>query len=225
VHVEELLANPGVREIIGLHYRRGVEAAIEGYPQARADEDTVTGALGQALLGRGAFQLSDGRVVTWNTSYTRFGSGGRSDGAEPRYGADGIFEIQLTDDDGITTRKSLLFQAKKEAYTYGDARLRRQARQIASVPGGAIVIDYRPGRFVALDAGAIAGGRDGGLVERDLADVLAEQFVVCTRGSSAYFFDPDAETLSVFTVSGRLIVRRLPITHRIRTTVRTFPLG
>ncbi len=222
MHVEELLAIPQAREVLGGHYRRGVAAAVEGYQHSRADEDSVTGALGQALLGRGAFQVPDGRVVTWNTSYTRFGSS--KDGAEPRYGADGIFEIQLTDDDGITTRKSLLFQAKKEAYTYGDARLRRQARQIASVPGGGVVIDYQPGKFVAMDAGAVARN-DERRAERDLAELLAEEFVACTRGSSAYSFDPEAETISVFTVNGRLIVRRLPIGHRIRTTVRTFQLG
>ena len=113
MHVEELLGSPAVREAIVGHYRRGVQAAVEGYPHARADEDTVTGALGQALLARGAFQAEDGRIVTWHTSYTRFGSSGRTDAAEPRYGADGVFEIQLTDEDGVTTRKSLLFQAGK----------------------------------------------------------------------------------------------------------------
>ena len=83
----------------------------------RDPRDRDPGALGQALLARGAFQAEDGRIVTWHTSYTRFGSSGRKDAAEPRYGADGVFEIQLTDEDGVTTRKSLLFQAKKENYT------------------------------------------------------------------------------------------------------------
>jgi len=88
-------------------YREGVSAGVAGYQHARADEDTVTGALGQALLGRGAFALSDGRVATWSTQYTRFGSAGKSGPAETRYGADGIFEIELTDDEGITTIRNL----------------------------------------------------------------------------------------------------------------------
>ena len=118
MHVEEFLSLPEVRTILGTRYREGVRAAITGYRHARADEDTVTGALGQALLGRGAFTTSDGRIVTWATEYTRFGSAGRGDPAETRYGADGIFEIELVDEDGVTTRKSLLFQSKKEAYTF-----------------------------------------------------------------------------------------------------------
>jgi hypothetical protein len=224
MHVEEFLKIPEVRTMLADRYREGVNAAVAGYQHARADEDTVTGALGQALLGRGAFQLNDGRIATWSTQYTRFGSAGKRDPAETRYGADGIFEIELTDDEGITTRKSLLFQSKKEAYTFGESSVRRQARQIASVPGGGIVIDYRPDGFVAVDAVAVARADRERLRPTSLGDVLAEEFVGCSRGSSAYFYDPDRETISILTANGSFVVRTLPVANRIRTRFMQFNL-
>ena len=194
---------------------------MEGYQHARADEDTVTGALGQALLGPGAFPIGDGRVVTWSTSYTRMGSSGPENPAEKRYGADGIFEIEVTDDDRVTTRKSLLFQAKKEAYTFGNARLRKQAKKIASVPGGGIVIDYRPGSFVAVDAGAVSRADEG--VDEEPLERALESFVVCHRGSSAYYYEPDRELIHVVTVDGGLVISQFPLSHRIRTKCLIYP--
>lgn len=225
MHVEEFLALPEVRDVLGSHYRSGVRAAVEGFFHARADEDTVTGALGQALLGRGAFRVDDGRIVAWHVSYTRFGSSGRTDPAEKRYGADGIFEIEVVDDEGTTTRKSLLFQAKKESYTYGDAKLRLQARQIASVPGGGIVVDYRPNAFVAVDARAVSRGYRDRIIEQPLEDVLADDFITCSRGSSAYFYDPDRETLNVLTTTGALTVRSLAPSTPNPDEVPVLPLG
>lgn len=151
MHVEEFLKLSDVRRLLSKRYRNGVNAAVARHQHARANEDTVTGALGQALVGRGFFQLGNGGIVTWSTQYTRFGSSGK---IGP--GADGIFEIELSDDKGITTKKSLLFNSKKQNYTFGQSSVRRQARQIAGLPGRGIVLDYRPDGFMAVDAWAVS---------------------------------------------------------------------
>ncbi len=97
MHIEDLLRLSAVQESIGEHYRRGVSAAVETYGQhAGADEDSVTGGLGQSLAGRGLVELPTGDEIAWVTSYTRFRSSGTG-APEKRFGGDGVFEIQLTD--------------------------------------------------------------------------------------------------------------------------------
>jgi hypothetical protein len=123
----------------------------------------------------------------------------------------------LSDDKGITTRKSLLFQSKKENYTFGQSSVRRQARQIAGVPGRGIVIDYRPDGFMAVDALAVSRADRQGLRPTPLGDVLAEEFVGCSRGSSAYFYNPDQETINILIANGSFVGRMFPVANLIRT--------
>jgi hypothetical protein len=222
MHIEDLLREPTIQAALGEHYRAGVRAAVETYPQHAADEDSVTGALGQALAGRGLVELPTGEEVFWVTSYTRFRSGGPNS-AERRLGGDGVFEIQLSDPDGVPSRKSLVFQAKNRASGFGDARLRRQARQIAALPGGGIVINYDEHAFTVLDArevSARAGARlrDG----MSLESALADEFVPCKRGSTAYYYDPLREAVFIAGPGGHVQARALPLSHRLRTTLAFF---
>jgi hypothetical protein len=77
------------------HYYAGVTEAEIGYEHNEADEDAVTGALGQALFTPGDRVVAvDGRFYHWRASHYKLG--GRGPGAAEReYGADGIFQLEV----------------------------------------------------------------------------------------------------------------------------------
>jgi hypothetical protein len=104
-----------VLESLREHYYAAVMDAQIGYTHNAPKEDSVTGALGQALLTRGIrFVQIDGQTFGWIASHEILGGGGK-DSAEHRVGADGIFQLQVFDERGrLVRRKALPFQAKKE---------------------------------------------------------------------------------------------------------------
>ena len=220
MHIENLLRFPEVRSAIIEHYRKGVARARENYHQHAADEDTVTGGLGERLAGRGTVRLPTGEDIIWVTSYTRFRSAGPG-AAEKRLGGDGVFEIHLFDPAGSESRKSLVFQAKNQAARI-DRRLTSQARKIAPLPGGGIVINYDPEVYRAVDAAVVVIGDRESLADGYPLDVALEEFVLCKRGSTAYFYDPLTESINILSPNGNVTLQTLPLSHRIRTTITYF---
>ena len=57
MHIEDLLRIPQVRDTLVRHYSEGVRRARENYARHAADDNSVTGGLGQSLAGRGAIEL------------------------------------------------------------------------------------------------------------------------------------------------------------------------
>jgi hypothetical protein len=215
--ISELLQNERVRRALSDHFRAAVAAAAQGYADDAADEDAVTGALGQALRGQGEIALPDGRVLRWATRYRTLGGRGRN-ATERNLGAEGLFEVEMEDEEGDRSRKSLPFQARNAA-AYGDALLRGQARRLNAFPGSGLVINYRPEGYVAVDAVLVAEGEATRNSEVPLADALSEGFIGCRRGSTAYLFEPSLG--GVLLVHGSfLMVRRWSPRHRVRTTLR-----
>jgi hypothetical protein len=216
--ISELLQNESIRRTLSDHYRSGVAAAVQGYADSAADEDAATGALGQALRGQGELSMPDGRIVRWATRYRRLR--GRSRNAPERHlGAEGLFEVEMEDEEGDRSRKSLPFQAQNAAAGHGDSLLRGQAKRLNAFPGGGVVINYRPEGYVAIDASLVAEGEATRDREVPLADALAEDFIGGRRGSTAYLFEPSVG--GVLLVHGTfLMVRRWSPRHRIRTTLR-----
>lgn len=216
--VVDALRERAFRDILAAQYRSAIARAEEGYRRHVADEDAVTGGLGEAMRASGRVRLSDGSVVTWTTTYTKL----RGRGANPpekRMGADGVFEIELQDALGRISRKSVAFQAKKNGRRSPDKRLRAQADQLAQLPGGGLVVVYTLNGYFAGDAQAYATKQD--LVpQRSLTDVLAGSFLACERGSSRYYYDAVREVIVVSTPQGDLEIRKIPIRHRIRTRAR-----
>jgi hypothetical protein len=215
--ISEMLGTESVRQALADHFRDRVAEATEAYADSSADEDSLTGALGQALRGRGSVRLRDGRVVRWMTRYRKLRGRGPN-APEKKVGADGLFEVELEDDQRVRSRKSLPFQAKNNASSYGDSKLWQQAGQLTEFPGGGIVVNYRPEGYVALDAAMVANGEATREVESPLAESLGRDFLECRRGSTAYLFEPSLG--GIFLLDGPLLVlRRWSPEHRIRTTL------
>ncbi len=216
--ISDLLQDESVRRTLSDHYRMGVAAAVRGYTEDAADGEAVTAALGRALVGQGELAMADGRAVRWASRYRRLR--GRGGGAPERnLGAEGLFEVEMEDEEKDRSRKTLPFQAWIGAPGYGDALVRGQAKRLSAFPGGGVVISYRPEGYVAVDAGVVAEGEATRVDEVDLADALARDFIGCRRGSTLYLFEPSLG--GVLFVHGSFVtVRRWSPRHRVRTTLR-----
>jgi hypothetical protein len=103
-----------VIESIQKSYIQGVTQAVKGYRFAQEDEDTVTGALGQALFSDDQAVIVNGAVYVWRTTYQKFRGRGPN-ASEHIIGADGIFQIEVRGGQReMIFRKGLLFQAKNK---------------------------------------------------------------------------------------------------------------
>jgi hypothetical protein len=119
---------------------------------------------------------------------------------EKECGADGIFQIQVTDSTGrLIRQKGLLFQSKKE-WKGKDALLGDQAGKIAEKPGAGIVIDFGSESYNTCMAkvAAEAQGQRRDIDEKEfsrLAKTLGDEFVRCRVGVEGLYYDQDKELL------------------------------
>jgi hypothetical protein len=213
--------DPGVIAKIGEQMRDAARAAQENYESYMADEDTVTGALGGTFdhIVRGTFVVN-GTRWSWRTRTKKLR--GRGPGAdEKEIGADGLFEIEVQDANGvILARKSLPFQAKNDRRG-SRARLAEQARKIAALPGGGCVVDYSRDGYTAVNAQTVAD-QDGAWPmspATPLGDYLAQDFLPCRVGSRDLYYDAGRHLLIYTPPGGGMQALPLLVGERIRTTV------
>jgi hypothetical protein len=199
--VEDILP-PAVINSLRDHFYAGVTLAELGYTHGAGDEDSLTGALGQALFtpGRQRIGTPDG-LFEWSTHY--FKLRGRGAGApEKHFGADGIFQLEVSDEvSGKYRKKGLLFQAKREWHSK-DSQLVQQCERMRALESDSIVIDYSPRGYQAFDAGLVVAvdGKRAAIPtgsERRLAETLGDDFVRCRRGVEGISYDPQRELVVI----------------------------
>ena len=197
--MKDLLPDAVLGEIAS-QYRRASVEAVEDYPAQQADEDGLTGALGSVLRrGVRGMAIHDGVQYEWHTQLVRVR--GRGPGApENALGADAVLQIEVRNAAGQLVRvKALPVQAKK-GWTGADARLAAQAETMLAGCGAGIVVDYRPGSYMAANGPDVlaAGGNRNKLKAnqaRPLGDLLADEFVPCKLGAIGTRYDPEQEEL------------------------------
>lgn len=197
------LLPPLVLESLRDRYVAGVADAEAHYDLHRADEDSVSGALGQSIAMRAPVVFSDGEhtyVVRIRYRKVR----GRGPGApEHRYGADGLFQIAVTDQNGCTVRqKGLPFQAKMNWRGRNKELLKQAERMEANFHSG-IVVDFTPKGYSACTVQAAVASRGSrpaadrfGAI-RPLGQVLGRDFLDCTIGTIGLYYDTDRATFNV----------------------------
>jgi hypothetical protein len=186
-------------EILREKYLAGVADAEAAFDQHFADEDSLTGGLGQAIAMRKPILFNDPSgtyAVTIQYQKLR----GRGPGApEKQFGSDGIFQISVTDSNGnIIRRKGLPFQAKTNWRGKNKALYDQAIQMEENTPGG-LVIDYSPTGYKACRAKTIIDSngsreiadRDGAM--RPLGQVLSRDFLECTIGTVGLYYDPERE--------------------------------
>lgn len=188
-----------VMSVLHDRFVAGVADAEARYGLHAADEDSVSGALGQSIAMQYPVQYS-GPEGTYQVKITYKKIRGRGPGApERRYGADGLFQIVVTDSLGTTVRqKALPYQAKMN-WKGRNKGLFEQAVQMQSRFDGGIVVNFTPDGYKVASAHAVVAG-NGSLtqVERlgaihSLGQVLGQDFLECTIGTIGLFFDPQQE--------------------------------
>jgi hypothetical protein len=193
-----VLPEPVVRTLRS-HFYAGVKQAEARFSYHAADEDAVTGGLGERLIEPPVVIQVDGRAYRWHTSYYKVRGRGL-DAPERRLGADGIFQIEVLDERGqLVVRKGLLFQSKIEWHGR-DGRLLEQARELLAQSPSAIVIDYSRNGYKAVSAEDVVrgdGNRRRVRTAKSLAEVLGDEFVGCTRGQEGLYWEPRAEQLLI----------------------------
>jgi hypothetical protein len=197
--VEDILSDQAL-ETIRDRYYAGVTAAELGFDFNKGDEDSLTGALGQELLTP-LTEVTSGDGTKFKYAIYHYKLRGHGPNApEKPLGADGIFQIEVTDSDGsLLRRKGLLFQAKKE-WTGKDARLSGQARKMAEKPRAGIVIDFGPHGYSTCHAELVAQAEgDRHRINENqfsrLAKTLGDDFLRCRVGAEGLWYDPERELL------------------------------
>jgi hypothetical protein len=186
-------------ELLRDRYLAGVADAEAAFGQHFADEDSLTGALGQALAMRKPL-LFDGPNDRYAVTIQYQKLRGRGPGApEKQFGSDGVFQISVTDSDGnVIRRKGLPFQAKTN-WRGKNGALYDQAIQMEEHTPGGLAIDYSPNGYKACRAKAVidAQGRrehaDRNGAMRPLGQVLGDDFLECTIGTIGLYYDPERE--------------------------------
>ncbi|HKY22042.1 MAG TPA: hypothetical protein VJM31_12565 [Vicinamibacterales bacterium] len=166
-----------------------------------ADEDSLTGALGQAIsMDPVTFNINGARYEV-SISHTKLRGRGKN-APEKRFGADGLFQIEMTDAEGRSIRrKGLPFQCKKR-WSGPNQQLVKQCADMESEVGSGLVIDFSPNGYtacMAVDAIQAGGSRRRAQVSgkmKQLGQTLANDFLNCTIGQIGLFYDPEREIFS-----------------------------
>ncbi len=181
------------------HYKNGVENAEAFYTQHSADEDSVTGALGQALAKRDPIHCQQGTDnYQIYVSYQKLRGRG-SHAPEKSSGADGVFELKILDQHGKKIGvKGLPFQSKKN-WSGIDSTLLNQAIKMENLAPGGIVIDYSEIGYSACTSKEVIeaqGNRksvhSGGSL-KSLAEILSRDFLDCNVGHRGLYYDRNRE--------------------------------
>ncbi len=205
--MRDILPN-SVIEVLGDRLASSVVSAEEFYHMHSADEDSVTGGLGQALAMAEPISFihesnSGSKRFSILISYEKVRGRGMN-APEKIYGIDGIIQLSVYDDsyrdfDGkLKTKKILPFQAKN-GWSGTDKKLLEQVKKMYEKLGTGIVIDYSDSGYKACELEPIIvaeGSRDtlqkfGSLTS--LAYLLKTRFWDCTVGKRDvdYEFSPD----------------------------------
>jgi type I restriction enzyme R subunit len=198
--VQDLLSNNVVAAIAD-QYRRAAQDAAHDFADQRADEDSLTGALGAALRRFVEGQAIDERgiALAWKTHLVKVRGRGRGAG-EKTLGADAFLEfIVLGADQQPLRRKLLAVQAKKQ-WSKTDRRLASQVEAMQRIGQACLVVDYTPDGYFAIEGDAVlrAGGSARKLQARErinLGDVLAERFLRCKIGTVGATYDVERQRL------------------------------
>lgn len=180
-------------------YTAGVADAEAAFDQHRADEDSLTGALGQSLATtRPLVFRGPLGVIAVDITYRKLRGRGRN-APEKIFGADGIFQLEVRGHDGnMIRRKGLPFQAKT-GWKGKDKKLLAQAQNMERHTPGSIVVDYSRSGYSACTAqAAIAANGSRAQVDRfgsmkKLGQVLGNDFLECKIGKVGLFYDADIE--------------------------------
>ena len=210
---------PEIISMLSDRYVAGVANAEAAFDMHQADEDALTGALGQSIATlEPMFFSTRTRQYEVSISYRKIRGRGRN-APEKLYGADGIFQIRVSGGPrDAEVIKGLPFQSKKN-WQGKDGDLLKQAGDMQLKLRTGLVVDYSSNGYKACTVkAAIAASGNRRTAEkhdsmRPLSQILGKDFLECTVGTRGLFFEPNEE---VFLWD----LAETPDAHVITTSVR-----
>lgn len=202
---------PVIVRMLRKHFYAGVKEAEVRFRYHSADEDAVTGALGDRLIEPETLVTVGGEMYRWSAVYHEIRGRGPH-APEKRVGADGIFQLEVLDQqERFVLRKGLLFQSKI-GWKGKNGKLLQQARDLFAQSNSSILVDYSANGYKAIGVReVIAAGGNRRIVaaedDKPLAQVLGDEFVNCSRGDRGLYWEPERERLIV---NGERIADLLP---------------
>lgn len=188
------LVPPGLIKRLGNHFSEGIEEAVAKYRFNETDEDSLTGALGQALSTPRPIAVTALKGALYSFVIESHKILGKGPGTpESRTGADGIIQISVESEGKPFFAKGLPFQAKKLS-RYREAEVATQAEKMLRTSHTGIVMRFSDRGYDARDVRHIAIKR---IRERPptpagftpLATVMADWFLRCKIGVKDLRFD------------------------------------
>ncbi len=145
------LVPKGLIQRIKTHFTKRIEKAVQSYRFNDADEDSITGALGQALSTPHPIVVSTFKGAVYSFAIESYKILGKGPGTpEKRTGADGIIQITVESDGKPIFAKGLPFQAKK-LIRYHEPEVAPQAADMFRTSGSGIVLRFSPDGYDARD--------------------------------------------------------------------------
>ena len=174
------------------HISESIAKSVRLFHLNEADEDSLTGALGQALSTSEQIVVVE-NGIRYTCSIESYKIGGKGIGApESRTGADGIFQVCVLCGNQPIFRKGLPFQAKKISRYYEREAI-PQAEMMLNTSGTGIVVRFGPKGYDAADARNLK--KDSSNVPpafpgfAPLNNVLGDKFLRCFIGKIGLAFD------------------------------------
>jgi hypothetical protein len=212
-----------VLERIGTQYERAVTRALSNFQYSREKEDAVTAALGATMseVVRGRRQI-DGQMYSWTTNTWTLGS--HYKGPESEYGADALIDFELRDENDIVVAHKLLPVQAKKGRPYDRRILLDQAKRIAKLPGGGVIVSFAENEYTCCNAEVVANAEGHwdevpSTKKRRLGEVLRKDFLVCKVGSRDLSYNSRRKVVVVHE-NGSSREIRFRVRRRTRTIVR-----
>lgn len=183
----------GVLRAIKDHFKDEIRSAVQSYRFNEADEDSLTGALGQALsTPERVITVAD--KVRYSFSVESHKILGKGPGTpEKRTGADGIFQVRLWEGEQLLFHKGLPFQSKKKIL-YRQSAVMKQAQQMYKTSKSGLVLRFDSKGYDAADVRRMLDTNEDedlqttkGFVQ--LHEALGEWFLKCHIGRMGLSFD------------------------------------
>jgi hypothetical protein len=168
------------------HIKAGVVDAEAKFDLNEADEDAVTGALGQAISTATPITFR-GTQGTYSYQITSRKIRGRGPDAEEKtLGADAMLQISVSKNGHEVFTKGLPFQAKKEG-GFGNVTVKQQAEDLYKASGTGVIVRYSKDGYTAVDVRNVIDRPDVADVRkqikpRSLATVFGDDFLNCVVG-------------------------------------------
>lgn len=175
------------------HFENEIHSAVQSYRFNDADEDSLTGALGQAL-STPAKVVTKAAKILYSFTVESHKILGKGPGApEKRTGADGIFQVRLWEGEKLLFDKGLPFQAKKTSH-YRQSAVMEQAELMYKTSNSGLVLRFGSEGYDAADVRQMLDTKEDEVLQTtkgfvQLHEALGEWFLKCHIGRMGLSFD------------------------------------